>query len=78
MLSLCCFQWFFITSILKKDLSIIILLWIMKQSDKEHTDGDVKQRLKLVPGSRDPLDVFQVEKARWQSGELVLREIYLP
>lgn len=62
----------------KEDQALIILLWIMKQSGKQHTDGEVKKRLKLVLGSRDSLEVGQVEEARWQSGELVLRETDLP
>lgn len=63
---------------IKKDQSFITVLWIMKRSEEQRTDGDVKEHLKLVLGGRDSLDAGQMEKARWQSGELVLREIYLP
>lgn len=45
--------------------------------EKQHTVRDVEQPLKLVLGSGDSLDVGQMEKARRQSSELVVREVHL-
>lgn len=46
-------------------------------AETELTVRDVKQGCELVLGGRDFLDVGQMEKTRWQTGELVVREIYL-
>lgn len=50
------------------------------QSAKTNPVGvlrDVKQGGELVLGSKDSLDECQVEKPRWQTGQLVVREIHL-
>lgn len=43
----------------------------------EHTFREVKQNCELVLGSREFLDASEMEKSRWQTAQLVLREIHL-
>lgn len=75
MLSLVTLEWLVTQSIFSLQLGCCVRS--SERGECEHALRDVEQGAELVLGSKHSLDLRQVEKSRWQTGQLVLRKIHL-